>query len=163
MKTATPSVHPVNLDFFGDDGADFWESTLRDAGTGCIEWTKSTASHGYGQTWDGVTVRLAHRIAWELARGPIPADLTIDHLCRNRICCNPDHLRLLPNVVNAAGNAQSLRTHCPHGHAYDESNTHIDKRGHRRCRQCAKQRRLNRISRTQDGRVDRRTRQGGQL
>ena len=108
----------------------------------CWEWQKSTASHGYGQTWDGNTVLLAHRVAWTLAVGPIPYRMTIDHKCRNRKCCNPNHLRLLTNLDNARDNGQNRKTHCPRGHAYDEANTRYNKHGHRHCRACVRERRL---------------------
>lgn len=43
---------------------------------------------------------LAHRVAYELWFGPIPAGLDIDHLCRNRRCCNPAHLDAVTRSVN---------------------------------------------------------------
>lgn len=36
--------------------------------------------------------RLAHRLLYEAAKGPIPAGMDVDHLCRVRSCVNPDHL-----------------------------------------------------------------------
>jgi len=93
-------------------------------------------------TWDGTTVLLAHRVAWTLTHGEIPADMTIDHLCRNRRCCNPAHLRLLTNVENARDNGFATRTRCPAGHMYDEANTYRSPKGERRCRACAKLRRV---------------------
>lgn len=120
---------------------DWWSKVDRTAGpTGCWPWTQSAGSHGYGQTWDGITVRLAHRVAWTLANGPIPSGKTVDHdqdKCRiGGLCCNPAHMRLLSNVANATDNRQGRKTHCPEGHPYDEANTYINKRGHRLCRKC---------------------------
>src|SRR5690349_20028702 len=82
---------------------------------GCIEWTGTRNTKGYGRiARGGVNGRflMAHRVAYELARGPIPEGLQLDHLCRNRLCCNPDHLEPVtrqenvargraPNVLNA--------------------------------------------------------------
>jgi hypothetical protein len=116
--------------------AHFWlKVDVRDPDD-CWPWTQSCGSHGYGQTWDGRTVLLAHRVAFELAKGPIPDGLTVDHKCRFRPCCNPGHLRLLPNVDNARDNGNAGKTHCPHGHPYVGSNLYVTPRGHRRCRAC---------------------------
>jgi hypothetical protein len=43
----------------------------------------------------------AHRISWELFRGPIPHGLTIDHLCENKHCVNPNHLEPVTSVENS--------------------------------------------------------------
>lgn len=58
---------PINIAHF--DRVPFWTKAERDPSTGCLVWQQSSASHGYGQTWDGVTVRLAHRVAWVLHHG----------------------------------------------------------------------------------------------
>ena len=121
--------------------ASFWSKVQVWDPHDCWPWLQSCGSHGYGQTWTGKTVTLAHRMAWVLAVGTIPAGLTIDHMCRNRTCQNPRHLRLMSNVENASANGASLRTHCPQRHEYDEANTYVDTKGHRRCRQCARDRR----------------------
>lgn len=117
---------------------DWWADVDRSKPNECWPWVKSTASHGYGQTWDGTTVRLAHRVAWTLAHGEIPAEMTVDHTCRNRRCCNPSHLRLLTNVENASDNGFATKTHCPHGHPYGGENLYVSPRGDRRCRICAR-------------------------
>lgn len=128
---------PLNLDFY--EKADFWTSVNK-VENGCWLWTQSTGSHGYGQTWDGVTVRLAHRVAWSIHHGmQVPPWLTVDHLCRNRTCVNPAHLRLLTNTDNARDNGQSRKTHCPVGHPYDDVNTRRNSKGHRLCRACARE------------------------
>lgn len=120
--------------------ARFWDDVDVGEPWSCWRWKKSIASHGYGQTFDGVTVRLAHRVAYVLQVGPIPAGMTVDHVCRVRPCCNPRHLRLLPNLANASDNGNARKTHCPRGHEYTAENTRLDGRGHRRCRACARER-----------------------
>lgn len=79
----------------------------------CWPWKLSIGSHGYGQIgWnvDGKNVTTtAHRAAWSATNGPIAGDLTVDHICRNKVCCNPAHLRLLSNVDNARDNVQAQR------------------------------------------------------
>lgn len=128
----------LDLDFLS---VNFWQKV--DIGTEeqCWLWKMSVGSHGYGNAWDGITVRLSHRCAWELSNGRIPSGLTVDHLCRVRRCCNPSHLRLLSNLDNATDNGQSFKTHCPNDHPYDDINTYLDPKGHRRCRECERQRR----------------------
>lgn len=125
----------MNVEYLRDH--DWWSRVdVRESGE-CWLWTQSAGSHGYGQTWDGTDVLLAHRVAWVLTHGAIPDGLTVDHQCRVRTCCNPSHLRLLTNVENARDNGMARRRRCPSGHAYDEKNTYVDPAGHRRCRACA--------------------------
>jgi hypothetical protein len=111
----------------------------------CWEWTASRRADGYGQFRVGGRVggRIlrAHRVAYELLVGPIPADLVIDHVCRNRGCVNPQHLEPVTQQVNvlrgyspAAAGARAA--HCPKGHPYDEANTFRSRKGKRLCRAC---------------------------
>ena len=92
---------------------------------GCWQWVGHCAATGYGTHHDksGKTV-LAHRALYEMFRGPIPTELQLDHLCRNRSCVNPDHLEAVTqreNLLRGVGApARNIRkTHCPNGHAYD--------------------------------------------
>ena len=105
----------------------------------CWEWTGARVA-GYGEFWLDGRVQRAHRVAYEALVGPIPDGLQIDHLCRVRSCVNPAHLEpvtLAENVRRGNGGLHNrVKTHCPHGHAYDEMNTYITKRGHRGCRRC---------------------------
>lgn len=114
------------------------------ADDGCWNWTAARQDTGYGWFGVGGKNKRAHRVAWELAVGPIPEGLTIDHLCRNTSCVNPDHLEPVTmgeNVLRgfAAPWWQSQKTHCPQGHEYTEENTSRTE-GHRRCRECLRQR-----------------------
>ena len=62
---------------------------------GCIEWTKSYGSTGYGQQRYEGTVHKAHRVAWAKANGKTMAEIKgvfIRHKCDNPGCVNPDHL-----------------------------------------------------------------------
>lgn len=68
----------------------------------------------------------AHRVSYETFKGPIPKGLTIDHLCRNTVCINPNHLEavtLKENILR--GDSPTARhrrsTHCPKGHSYDRT------------------------------------------
>lgn len=67
------------------------------ADTGCWVWRGRTNRDGYGKIGRQT---LAHRAYYEALVGPIPDGLTIDHLCRNRACVNPDHMEPVPAVEN---------------------------------------------------------------
>jgi len=61
--------------------------------TGCWVWQGARTSSGYGNVSDGAGLLVVtHRLVWVWERGPVPAGLDLDHLCRNRACANPAHL-----------------------------------------------------------------------
>lgn len=132
----------MNLDHLTDNEF-FWSRVDIGEADECWLWKLSCGSHGYGQTWDGETVLLAHRVAWVLTNGAIPDGLTIDHLCRVRRCVNPGHLRLLTNVENARLNGNAMKTHCKRGHEFTAENTRRNDKGHRWCRACQRLSRRN--------------------
>lgn len=74
----------------------------------CWNWTGNLNHLGYGRVWTTNRDRadrrgvgpMAHRVSWELANGPIPDGLLIDHICHNTACVNPDHLRPVNNKQN---------------------------------------------------------------
>ncbi len=73
---------------------------IADAQTGCWVWQHYLDPHGYGRCKTGRS-SLAHRNVYEEHRGPIPEGLTLDHLCRNPPCVNPDHLEPVTNAENS--------------------------------------------------------------
>lgn len=91
----------VGMDRSGPRKRDRYE--VRDCGyeTPCWIWLLKKHHAGYG--WVGVKGRqwLAHRWYYEQANGPIPDGLQLDHLCRQKICVNPDHLEPVTPLRNA--------------------------------------------------------------
>lgn len=67
----------------------------------CWEWERPDAN-GYGSLMIEEKRVMAHRLAYELAHGPIAEGLHIDHLCRNPRCVRPSHLEPVTQRVNTA-------------------------------------------------------------
>lgn len=118
---------------------------------GCLLWQGATTGNGYGALARGTRGKsgyqrwLAHRYAYTIMVGPIPAGLDLDHLCRVRHCINPEHLEpvtrrenLLRGQTTTAERA--AQTSCINGHPFDEANTYRRNDGRndhtRRCRAC---------------------------
>lgn len=71
-----------------------------DQDTGCWEWQRALSGHGYGNVSVNGKNLPAHRFVFERHRGPIPAGMELDHLCRNTRCVNPDHLDVVTPKEN---------------------------------------------------------------
>lgn len=154
-------LEPLTKRYSEPVGDRFWAKVQPPNEQGCWEWTAATHPDGYGNfsISHGLVVP-AHRFVYELLVGPIPADLTIDHVCHNsdpdcpggaacnhRRCVNPSHLEAVPNKVNVLrglSNAalNNKKTHCIKGHPFDAENTSIDVRGSRCCLTCGRERAL---------------------
>ncbi len=62
--------------------------------TDCHLWVGHRDANGYGHMRVGPDYRSTHRLAWEVANGPIPEGMIVMHTCDNPPCCNPEHLKL---------------------------------------------------------------------
>jgi hypothetical protein len=112
-----------------------------DPSTGCIPWTGEAFGNGYGLlaiVRNGKRVRRrAHRLVYELLVGPIPEGLTLDHLCRNRICVNTAHLEPVTQAINSERAAGWVAGRCRRGHELTDANIYVaPKSGKRQCRAC---------------------------
>jgi hypothetical protein len=109
--------------------------------TGCWRWTGASQPTGYGQMWNGKRPEQAHRISYRLYRGEIPCDCEIDHICRNRSCVNPEHLRAVPHrenmrVSDTVMGRNAAKMFCKRGHPFSGRNLIITTTGARQCRIC---------------------------
>jgi hypothetical protein len=116
--------------------------TVRDGD--CLRWTGSKTKTGYGRIGHEGKTKSVHRVAYELAKGPIPEGLEIDHLCRVRDCVNPAHLEAVTHTVNVQRAAAMLTPieACKYGHPSTEESRDPNCRS---CRVCHKIRNARRI------------------
>lgn len=100
----------------------FWPKVRKTAT--CWVWTANT-TQGYGRFMSWRAGRwqntYAHIWAWEDANGPVPEDMEIDHLCSNKRCVRPSHLKLATPSENKQRWAAEERTHCLNHHPLPQS------------------------------------------
>ncbi len=113
-----------------------------DPATECWLWTGPT-NRGYGRATIRGRKMTAHRAVYLTMRGPIPPGrhIHLDHLCRNKMCVNPDHMEIVSRRENilrgqAPTALNARKTHCIHGHEFTPDNTMIRSGGSRKCRIC---------------------------
>lgn len=123
---------------------------------GCIHWTGRISKEGYGYVGVKGTTKPTHRVAYEIAFGPIPEGAWIDHTCHNgdtscsggytclhRRCINPEHLEPVTPRENQHRShlTAASRAECVHGHPFTQENTYLrpDGKG-RHCRECIRAR-----------------------
>src|SRR5258708_1135547 len=115
----------------------FWERfnarLVPDPESGCVLWTGRLNKAGYGVIRMDGREQQVHRVTWELEVGPVPDDMELDHVlargCVHRNCANVAHLEPVThreNLLRAPNSPAAInaaKTHCKHGHAFDEENT----------------------------------------
>ena len=134
---------------------------------GCWIWTGALSSTGYGAVrWEG-RIWNTHRLLYIDLVGEVPKELTMDHLCRNRACCNPQHLEPVTqrvNILRGRGvTAENIaKDACVHGHRFTVEITIIEKTGGRHCKTCRekhikawRERNRDRVNASQQRRRDR--------
>ncbi len=84
----------------------FWSMVSKD----CWIWQGAKERHGYGHFRDDGKDHRAHRYAYELANGPIPAGMHVLHKCDVMACVNPTHLRLGTHQENMLDCKHKKRT-----------------------------------------------------
>lgn len=109
-------------------------------GDGCWIWRGAVNSSGYGEVRVGEVQRRAHRVMFEFFYGPIPNDLTVDHLCRVPQCVNPLHMELVTVRENIRRGGNAAKTHCRKGHPLSGLNLYVTPDGRRKCRTCSRNR-----------------------
>ena len=110
---------------------------------GCWLWTAGT-NGVYGQFSIKGSSRYAHRVSFTAFVCPIPEGWTIDHLCRNKLCVNPDHLEAVSfqtNLRRARGWTETWdgTWQCAYGHRIEDWNEMTIQKTDRtlvNCREC---------------------------
>lgn len=127
----------------------FWEKVVKS--DGCWIFTGHLNNHGYGTFGITHDDRIyAHRYSYQLAYGPIPEGLVIDHICRTPPCVNPSHMEAVTQRENVYRGKSYLfhpKTHCKHGHELTEGNVYRrPDTGGRQCLTCVTRRNRNRYA-----------------
>ncbi len=123
-----------------DENIHFWPKVKKT--NGCWIWSGYTVKGGYGMVSINRKSTPCHRFTYEKYKGKIPDGMTIDHLCVNPPCVNPDHLEAVTQYENnyRSPNYTGNKTHCKNGHEYTSENTYIrpNLKGWRTWRDCKK-------------------------
>jgi hypothetical protein len=110
----------------------------------CWFWIGSKDKNGYGTMTYSPTRKVfkAHRVSYEIFKGPIPDGLHVRHSCDHPWCVNPQHLLVgthkenMRDVMIRGRHHNKRKTHCIRGHELAGENLMVSKNGKRFCRVC---------------------------
>lgn len=119
---------------------EFLNSRISEEDSGCWHWHGEVTRNGYGRVKWGGKRYLTYRLIYEMIKGPVPEGLQLDHLCRNRLCVNPEHLEpvtISENIRRGEMGFGRLSGLCKNGlhDITDEGNIYLGG-GRRTCYKC---------------------------
>lgn len=88
-----------------------------DERTECWVWANCTQANGYGRIRHGGRTYYAHRLAYELANGPIKRGQDIRATCENLACCNPAHRAAGSRAATVKASREAGRQSCGLAHS----------------------------------------------
>lgn len=145
LKTSHKGIVDIPL----YDHMNFLSKIIINSETECWEWNKSLDKDGYGiygPRINGKKFRLrVHRLSIDMFKEKLKEYFVVDHICRNRKCLNPDHLRQVSVTENTLFNSnapwaiQKLQTHCKNNHELSNDNIYVYGNS-RKCKTCIKNR-----------------------
>ena len=110
--------------------------------SGCWEWKAAILPTGYGSFSIGNKRSItAHRFSYTVYNGPITKGMHVHHTCCNRVCVNPEHLKLVTPLEHRQLEPRGWRKKksnedtCNHGHLRSKY-MRVDKSGRKYCHQC---------------------------
>lgn len=119
----------------------FWNKVQPCPMTGCWLFMSSQDPIGYGSVGYAGRVMKAHRVTYEVLVGEVPTDLELDHRCKVRCCCNPDHLEPVSHTENMRRSFNATKDRCRHGHSLHDARVY---QGRRYCLHCGRTHSRNR-------------------